>query len=99
MDPSLNSMPMDLLNATEDSSPCNSTPMNRAHALGVSVGEAPDRRAFARVQRDCVSYMELRLKLKYTRHLIPCLPVQIIDGRLATGSTNFDYDSDRGRFR
>ena len=30
---------MDLLNATEDSSPCNSTPMNRAHALGVSVGE------------------------------------------------------------
>ena len=54
MDLSLNSMPMDLLNATEDSSPCNSTPMNRAHALGVSVGEV--RRAFARVQRDCVSY-------------------------------------------
>ena len=49
MDPSLNSTPMDLLNATEDSSPCNSTPMNRAHALRVSVGEA--RRAFARVQR------------------------------------------------
>ena len=53
METSLNSTPMDLLNATEDSSPCNSTPMNRAHALGVSVGEAPDRRAFARVQRDC----------------------------------------------
>ena len=48
MDPSLNSMPMDLLNATENSSPCNLTPMNRAHALGVSVGEA--RRVFARVQ-------------------------------------------------
>ena len=70
MDPSLNSTPMDLLNATEDSSPCNSTPMNRACALGVSVGEARDRRAFARVQRDCVGYMELRLKLKYTWHLI-----------------------------
>ena len=49
MDPSLNSTPMDLLNPTEDFSPCNSTPMNRAHALGVSVGEARDRRAFARV--------------------------------------------------
>ena len=48
MDPSLNSTPMDLLNATEDSSPCNSTPMNRAHALGVSVGEA--QRPFSRVQ-------------------------------------------------
>ena len=34
---------------TEDSSPCNLTPMNRGHALGVSVGEA--QRAFARVQR------------------------------------------------
>ena len=45
MDPST---PMDLLNATEDYSPCNPTPMNRAHALGVLVGEA--RRAFARVQ-------------------------------------------------
>ena len=31
-------------------------------------------------------------KLKYTWKLIPCLPVQIIDGRLPTGSTNFDYD-------
>ena len=28
--------------------------MNRAHALGVSVGEARDRRAFVRVQRDCM---------------------------------------------
>ena len=74
MDPSLNSTPMDLLNATEDSSPCNSTPMNRAHALGVSVGEDRDRRAFARVQRDCVGYMELRLKLKYTWQLfLVCL--------------------------
>ena len=97
MDPSLNSTPMDLLNATEDSSPCNLTLINRAHALGVSVGEA--RRAFARVQRDCVGYMELRLKLKYTWQLIPCLPVQIIDGSLPTGSTNFDYDGGRGRFR
>ena len=94
----LNSTPMDLQNATEDSSPCNLTLMNRAHALGVSVGEARDRRAFARVQRDCVGYMELRLKLKYTWQLIPCLPVQIIDGRLPTGSTNFDYDGGRGRF-
>ena len=99
MDPSLNSTPMDLLNATEDSSPCNSTPMNGAHALGVLVGEVRDRRAFARVQRDYVGYMELRLKLKYTWQLIPCLPVQIIDGRLPTGSTNFDYDGGRGRFR
>ena len=90
-------MPMDLLNATEDSSPCNSMPMNRAHTLGVSVGEA--RRAFARVQCDCIGYMELRLKLKYTWQLIPCLPVQIIDSRLPTGSTNFDYDVGRGRFR
>ena len=31
-------------------------------------------------------------KLKYTWELIPCLPVQMIDGRLPTGSTNFDYD-------
>ena len=46
-----------------------------------------------------VSYMELRLKLKYTWQLIPCLPVQIIDGRLPTGTANFDYDSGRGRFR
>ena len=84
------------MNATEDSSPCNSTPMNQPHALGVSVG---DRRAFARVQRDCVGYMELRLKLKYTWQLIPCLPVQIINGRLPTGSTNFDNDGGRGRFR
>ena len=37
------------LDTTEDSSPCNSTPMNRAHVLGVSVGEA--QRAFVRVQR------------------------------------------------
>ena len=44
-------------------------------------------------------YMELQLKLKYTWQLIPCLPVQIIDGRLPTGSTNFDYDGGRGRFR
>ena len=41
-------MPMDLLDVTEDSSLCNSTLMNQAHALGVSVGEA--RRAIARVQ-------------------------------------------------
>ena len=81
-------MPMDLLNATEDSSPCNSTPMNRAHALGVSVGEA--RRAF--VGCSVGLYMELRLKLKFTWQLIPCLPEQIIDGRLPTGSTNFDHD-------
>ena len=97
MDHSLNSTPMDLLNATEDSSSCNATPMNRARALGVSVGEARDRRAFARVQRDCVGYMELQMKLKYTASY--CLPVQIIDSRLATGSTNFDYDGGRGRFR
>ena len=46
-----------------------------------------------------VSYMELRMKLKYTWQLIPCLPVLIIDGRLPTGTTNFDYDGGRGRFR
>ena len=35
-----------------------------------------------------VSYLELRrLKLKYTWQLTPCL-LQIIDGRLSTGSTN-----------
>ena len=43
--------------------------------------------------------MELRLKLEYTWELIPCLPVQIIDGRLPTGSTNFDYNGGQGRFR
>ena len=48
MDPSLTSTPMDLLNATEDSSPCNSIPMNQARALGVSVGEG--RRAIVRAQ-------------------------------------------------
>ena len=32
MDPSLNSTPMDLLNVTEDSSPCNSTQMNLVSA-------------------------------------------------------------------
>ena len=38
-----------------------------------------------------VGYLVLRrLKLKYTCQLIPYLPVQIIDGRLPTGSTNFD---------
>ena len=41
-------MPMDLLNATEDSSPCNSMPMNQAHALGVSVGKG--RKAIVRMQ-------------------------------------------------
>ena len=46
-----------------------------------------------------VSYMELRLKLKYTWQLIPCLLVQIINGRLPTGTTNFDYDGGGGRFR
>ena len=41
-----------------------------------------------------VGYVELRrLKLKYTWQLTPCL-LQIIDGRLPTGSTNFDHDSD-----
>ena len=40
---------MDLPNVTEDSSPCNSTLMNQAQALKVSVGKA--RRAFAKVQR------------------------------------------------
>ena len=40
-----------------------------------------------------VGYLVLRrLKLKYTWQLIPYLPVQIIDGRLPTGSTNFDYN-------
>ena len=46
-----------------------------------------------------VSYLELRrLKLKDTWHLTPCL-LQIINGRLPTGSTNLDHDSGWGRFR
>ena len=40
-----------------------------------------------------VGYLELRrLKLKYTWQRTPCLPVQIIEGWLPTGSKNFDYD-------
>ena len=39
-------------------------------------------------------YLELRrLKLKHTWQLTACL-LQIIDGRLPTGSTGFNYDSD-----
>jgi len=41
-----------------------------------------------------VTYLELRrLKLKYTWQLTLCL-LQIIDGRLPTGSTNFDHNGD-----
>ena len=37
-------------------------------------------------------YLELRrLKLKHTWQLTACL-LQIINGRLPTGSTNFDHD-------
>jgi len=37
-------------------------------------------------------YLELRqLKLKHTWQLIACL-LQIINGRLPTGCTNFDHD-------
>ena len=37
-------------------------------------------------------YLELRrLKLKHTWQLTPCL-LQIINGRLSTGSTNFNHD-------
>ena len=37
-------------------------------------------------------YLELRrLKLKHTWQLTGCL-LQIINGRLPTGSTNFDHD-------
>ena len=40
-----------------------------------------------------VGYLELRrLKLKHTWQLTPCL-LQIINGRLPTGSTNYDYNS------
>ena len=39
-----------------------------------------------------------RLKLKHTWHLTPCL-LQIINGRLPTGSTNFDHEGLSGRFR
>jgi len=46
-----------------------------------------------------VGYLELRrLKLKHTWHLTPCL-LQIINGRLPTGSTNFDHNGLSGRFR
>ena len=39
-----------------------------------------------------IGYLELRrLKLKDTWQLIPCL-LQIINGRLPTGGTNFDHD-------
>jgi len=38
-----------------------------------------------------------RLKLKYTWQLTPCL-LQIIDGRLPTGNTNFNHNSGWGRF-
>ena len=38
-------------------------------------------------------YLKLRrLKLMHTWHLTACL-LQIINGRLPTGSTNFDHDS------
>ena len=43
-----------------------------------------------------VGYLEL--KLKYTWQLPPCL-LQIIDGRLPTGSTNFNHDSGWDRVR
>jgi len=46
-----------------------------------------------------VGYLELRrLKLKHTWQLTPCL-LQINNGRLPTGSTNYDYNSGRGWFR
>ena len=38
------------------------------------------------------------LELKHTWHLTPCL-LQIINGRLPTGSTNFDHEGLSGRFR
>ena len=90
MDPST---PIDLLNATEDYSLCNSTPMNRAHALGVSVGEA--RRAFARVQRQ-LNGITTEAEVHMAGYsLFACtMPVQIINGRLPTSSTNFDYNGD-----
>jgi len=44
-----------------------------------------------------VGYLELR-RLKYTWQLTPCL-LQIIDGMLPTGSTNFDHNGGWGCFR
>ena len=42
-----------------------------------------------------ISYLELRrLKWKHTGQLTPCL-LQIINGRLPTGSSNLDHDSAR----
>ena len=58
---------------------------DRAHALGTGEGLLPE----------CsVGDPELRrLKLKYAWQLTPCLYVllQIMNGRLPTGSTNFDH--------
>ena len=51
MDPSLpNSMPMGLLNATEDSSPCNSTPMNQLLGARDRLHLEQDERATPRLQ-------------------------------------------------
>ena len=51
------------------------------------------RRSSSWLLPECsVSYLELRrLKLKHAWHLTPCL-LQIINGRLPTGSTNFDHE-------
>ena len=58
------------------------------------------RRSSSWLLPECsVGYLELRrLKLKHTWHLTPCL-LQIINGRLPTGSTNFDHEGLSGRFR
>ena len=54
---------------------------------------------FSLLPEGSVGYLELRqLKLKHTWHLTPCL-LQIINGRLPTGSTNFDHEGLSGRFR
>ena len=59
MDPSLNSMLMDLLNATEDSSLCNLIPMNLLSAKDRLPLEREER-ATARLQHQCQREQEQR---------------------------------------
>ena len=56
------------------------------------VGDYRDREVLLVLSECSAGYLELRrLKLKHTWQLTPCL-LQIINGRLPTGSTKFDHD-------
>jgi len=51
-----------------------------------------DREGLLVLPECSAAHLELRrLKLKHTWQLTPCL-LQIINGRLPTGCTNFDHD-------